>query len=103
VLTVCIRYTLDIHKISNFERYAREWPEPIRRCGGELIGYFLPAKIAGPTNWAIALIDFPTLAAYERHVSPPALFCSYETLWSNPVFELSVVTIATRKFFLDRD
>ena len=67
MLTVCIRYTLDIKKIADFERYAREWPEPIRRCGGELIGYYLPTKIAGPTNWAIALIDFPTLAAYEQY------------------------------------
>jgi hypothetical protein len=67
MLTVCIRYTLDIHKLSEFERYAREWPEPIRRCGGELIGYYLPTKIAGPTNWALALIDFPSLAAYELY------------------------------------
>ena len=67
MLTVCIRYTLDSHKLADFERYAREWPEPIRRCGGELIGYYLPTKIAGPTNWAIALIDFPSLAAYEQY------------------------------------
>jgi len=67
MLTVCIRYTLDIHKIADFERYARDWPEPIKRCGGKLIGYYLPTKIAGPTNWAIALIDFPTLTAYEQY------------------------------------
>ena len=67
MLTVCIRYTIDIQKAQDFERYAREWPEPIRRCGGELVGYYLPTKIAGPTNWAIALIDFPNLAAYEKY------------------------------------
>jgi len=67
MLTVCIKYTIDIHKTSDFEQYAREWQEPIRRCGGDLVGYFLPTKIAGPTNWALALIDFPTLAAYERY------------------------------------
>jgi NIPSNAP len=67
MLTVCIRYTLDIHKLADFERYARNWPEPIRRCGGELVGYYLPTKIAGPTNFALALINFPNLAAYERY------------------------------------
>jgi uncharacterized protein (DUF1330 family) len=67
MITVCIRYTLDIHKLEDFERYARNWPEPIRRCGGELVGYFLPTKIAGATNTAYALINFPTLAAYENY------------------------------------
>jgi DNA-binding transcriptional regulator LsrR (DeoR family) len=32
-----------------------------------LVGYFLPTKIAGPTNFALALINFPTLAAYEQY------------------------------------
>jgi hypothetical protein len=49
------------------ERYARNWPEPIRRCGGELVGYFLPTKVAGPTDFVLALIDFPNVAAYEQY------------------------------------
>jgi|ERR1700733_11435677 hypothetical protein len=65
MITVCIRYTIDIQKTAEFEQYARNWPEPIARCGGELLGYFLPTKIAGPTNIAYALINFPDLAAYE--------------------------------------
>ena len=67
MITLCIRYTIDMHKIADFERYARNWPEPIRRCGGELVGYFLPTKIAGPTNFALALINFSTLTAYEQY------------------------------------
>ena len=67
MITVCIRYTIDIRKSSEFERYARNWTEPIRRCGGELVGYFLPTKIAGPTNFALALIDFSSLAAYGQY------------------------------------
>jgi hypothetical protein len=67
MITVCIRYTLDIHKLEDFERYARNWPAPIQRCGGELVGYFLPTKIAGATNIGYALINFPSLAAYERY------------------------------------
>ena len=67
MITVCIRYTIDIRKHREFEQYARNWPEPIRRCGGELLGYFLPTKMAGPTNIAYALINFADLAGYERY------------------------------------
>ncbi len=67
MITVCIRYTIDIQKLNDFERYARNWPEPIRRCGGELTGYYLPTKIAGATNIAYALINFESLAAYEKY------------------------------------
>lgn len=67
MITVCIRYTLDISKARDFEQYARNWREPIRRCGGEFVGYFLPTRIAGPTNFALALIDFPSLAAYGEY------------------------------------
>lgn len=69
MITLCIRYTIDMHKHADFERYASNWPEPIRRCGGELIGYFLPTRTAGSTNVALALINFPTLAAYESYRS----------------------------------
>lgn len=67
MITVCIRYTIDRHKLLEFAQYARNWPEPIRRCGGELVGYFLPTKIAGSTNFALALINFSSLAAYEQY------------------------------------
>jgi hypothetical protein len=67
MITLCIRYTLDISKLADFEDYARRFTEPIKRCGGNLIGYYLPTKIAGPTNFALALIDFPSLAAYETY------------------------------------
>jgi len=67
VITVCIRYTIDIQKTADFERYACSWPQPIARCGGELLGYFLPTKLAGPTNIAYALINFADLVAYERY------------------------------------
>ena len=67
MITLCIRYTIDMHKTADFEKYARAWPEPVRRCGGQLVGYFVPTKIAGPTNFALALINFPDLAAYEKY------------------------------------
>jgi hypothetical protein len=67
MITVCIRYTIDIHKHNDFETYARNWSRIIPRCGGELLGYFLPTKLAGATNIAYALINFADLAAYERY------------------------------------
>jgi hypothetical protein len=67
MITLCIRYTIDQNQYGNFEDYARAWPEPIKRCGGELLGYFLPTKLAGPTNTALALINFPNLDAYEKY------------------------------------
>jgi NIPSNAP len=65
--TLCIRYKINPNRLSDFEAYARNWPKPIERCGGKLIGYFLPTKLAGRTDSAIALIDFPSLATYEEY------------------------------------
>jgi hypothetical protein len=67
MITLCIRYTLDAAKLSDFEAYARDVAAPIERCGGKIVGYFAPTKFAGPTNSALALIDFESLAAYERY------------------------------------
>jgi hypothetical protein len=68
MVTLCIRYTIEPHMHNDFEQYARNWPEPIKRCGGELLGYFLPTKLAGATNTGYALINFPNLAVYEKRL-----------------------------------
>jgi len=67
MLTLCIRYTLDAAKLADFEAYAHGVAGPIERCGGKVVGYFTPTKFAGPTNVGLSLIDFPSLAAYERY------------------------------------
>ena len=67
MITLCIRYTLNASKRADFEAYARSLATPIERCGGKLTGYFSPTKLAGPTNIALALIDFASLAEYERY------------------------------------
>lgn len=67
MITLCIRYTLDGLKRDDFERYARGLKGVIPRCGGDLVGYWLPTKFAGPTNIALAMIGFPSLAAYEEY------------------------------------
>ena len=67
MITLSIRYTIDARKRDDFERYARALGRIIPRCGGDFVGYWLPTKFAGPTNSALALINFPTLAAYEQY------------------------------------
>ena len=67
MVTLCIRYTLDANKLADFEAYARALPAQIERAGGKVAGYYLPTKLAGPTNTALGLIDFANLAAYEAY------------------------------------
>ena len=62
-VTVFIRYQIDPFKRSAFETYARRWLGIIPRCGGELLGYWMPHE--GTNNVAFALISFESLAAYE--------------------------------------
>ena len=64
-VTVFIRYQLDPFKRAQFEQYAKRWLSIIPKCGGDLIGYFMPHE--GTNNIAFALISFESLAAYERY------------------------------------
>jgi NIPSNAP len=62
-VTVFIRYKLDPFKRAMFEEYARGWLSNIPKCGGDLVGYWMPHE--GTNNIAFALISFENLAAYE--------------------------------------
>jgi NIPSNAP len=64
-ITVFIRYQLDPFKRAMFEEYARRWLTIIPKCGGDLIGYWMPHE--GTNNIASALISFDNLAAYESY------------------------------------
>jgi hypothetical protein len=64
-MTVFIRYQLDPSKRAQFEDYSRRWLSIIPRCGGDLVGYFMPHE--GTNNIASALISFQSLAAYEAY------------------------------------
>ena len=64
-IVCCIRYVLDPFQRDAFALYARRWATIIPRCGGDLLGYFLPHE--GTNNIALALIGFPSLAAYEQY------------------------------------
>jgi hypothetical protein len=64
-ITVFIRYQLDPFKRAMFEQYSKNWLTIIPRCGGDLIGYWMPHE--GTNNIAFALISFDSLAAYESY------------------------------------
>ena len=64
-ITVFIRYQLDPYKRDDFEAYARNWLKIIPKCGGEVVGYWLPHE--GTDNIAYGLISFASLAAYEAY------------------------------------
>jgi hypothetical protein len=64
-LTVFIRYQIDPFKREAFEAYARRWLELIPKCGGELVGYWMPHE--GTNNIAFGLVSFPGLAEYETY------------------------------------
>ena len=64
-LTCFIRYQIDPFQREAFERYAQAWGRIIPRCGGALIGYFLPHEGSNDVAWG--LVGFDSLAGYERY------------------------------------
>jgi len=60
-----IRYQIDPFQRDGFKKYAENWGGIIPRCGGHLIGYFLPHEGTNDIGWG--LIAFPSLGAYEKY------------------------------------
>jgi hypothetical protein len=60
-----IRYQIDPFQRDAFKKYAENWGRIIPRCGGHLVGYFLPHEGTNDIGWG--LIAFDTLAAYEAY------------------------------------
>ena len=60
-----IRYQIDPFQREAFREYAENWGRIIPRCGGHLIGYFLPHEGSNDIAWG--LIAFDSLAAYEAY------------------------------------
>lgn len=65
MITCFIRYEIDPFQRQAFKEYAENWAQIIPRCGGHLLGYFLPHE--GTNNIAWGLIAFESLAAYEAY------------------------------------
>jgi hypothetical protein len=66
-ITCIIRYEIDPFQRDEFKKYAENWGRIIPRCGGDLVGYFLPHE--GTNNIAWGLIAFDSLASYEAYRS----------------------------------
>jgi len=64
-VTVFIRYRIDPFQRAAFEAYARRWLAIIPRCGGTLVGYWMPHEGTNDVAWG--LISFASLAGYEAY------------------------------------
>ena len=65
MITCFIRYQIDPFQRDAFREYAQYWGRIIPRCGGHLLGYFLPHEGSNDIAWG--LIGFDSLAAYETY------------------------------------
>jgi hypothetical protein len=64
-ITCVIRYEIDPFQRDGFKKYAENWGRIIPRCGGHLVGYFLPHEGTNYVAWG--LIAFDSLAPYETY------------------------------------
>jgi NIPSNAP len=64
-ITCVIRYQIDPFQREGFKKYAENWSRIIPRCGGHLVGYFLPYEGTNDVAWG--LIAFESLASYETY------------------------------------
>lgn len=64
-ITCFIRYQIDPFQREEFKKYAEIWGHIIPRCGGHLVGYFLPHEGSNDVAWG--LISFDSLASYENY------------------------------------
>ena len=64
-VTCVIRYQIDPFQRDPFRLYAENWGRIIPRCGGHLVGYFLPHEGTNDVAWG--LIAFDSLSSYEAY------------------------------------
>lgn len=65
MITCFIRYEIDPFQLDAFRAYAQQWGKIIPRCGGRLLGYFVPHEGTNYVAWG--LIAFDSLASYESY------------------------------------
>jgi hypothetical protein len=88
-LTCFIRYQIDPFQKDEFRKYAENWSGIIPKCGGHLIGYFLPNEGTNDVAWG--LIAFDSLASYEAY---------RKRLKSDPDARENFATAQTRRLIL---
>jgi hypothetical protein len=60
-----IRYQIDPFQREAFKTYAEKQRSIIPRCGGHLVGYFLPHEGTNDVAWGV--IAFDSLTSYEAY------------------------------------
>lgn len=87
---ICIiRYQIDPSQRDDFKKYAENWGRIIPRCGGHLVGYFLPYEGTNDVGWG--LIAFNSLASYEQYKA---------RLKSDPEAQENFVMVQTKRVIL---
>lgn len=85
MITVHLRYEIDVDQLEAFTECARRWITLVNRHGGRHHGYFLPSE--GDSDEAFALFTFNSLAAYEQYrrdcASDPDCVAAYELAQSS--------------------
>jgi hypothetical protein len=64
-VTCLIRYQIDPYQKDDFESRAEHLGSIIPRCGGHLVGYYMPYEGTNDVAWGIITLD--SLAAYEAY------------------------------------
>jgi hypothetical protein len=64
-ISCSIRYHIDPFRRDEFKKYAENWGRIIPRCGGHLVGYFLPYEGTNDVTWG--WMAFDSLASYEAY------------------------------------
>ncbi len=88
-ITCFIRYQIDPFQKEAFKEYAENWGRIIPRCGGHLVGYFLPYEGTNDVAWG--LIAFDSLASYEAY---------RKRLRSDPEAQKNFAMAQSRRFIL---
>ena len=88
-VTCVIRYEIDPFQRDGFKKHAENLRSIIPRCGGHLVGYFLPYE--GTNNVAWGLIAFDSLASYEAYKA---------RLKSDPENREDAATVQTKRIIL---
>jgi hypothetical protein len=88
-MTCFIRYQIDPFQKEAFKEYAENWGRIIPRCGGHLVGYFLPYEGTNDVAWG--LIAFDSLASYEAY---------RQRLRSDPEAQKNFAMAQSRRFIL---
>ena len=66
IITCVIRYQIDPYQRDAFKKYAENWGRIIPRCGGHLVGYFLPYGGTNDVAWGPIAFDNLASSATKR-------------------------------------